>query len=72
MKSKAEAREHMQNFILKIEKQCDAKVKIIQTDNELEFLMNQFYTSKGIIHQTSCVESPQQNGRVEREHYNMC
>lgn len=30
--------------------------------------MPQFYASKGIIRQRSCVESPQQNGRVERKH----
>jgi hypothetical protein len=29
--------------------------------------MNNFYSSHGILHQTSCVESPQQNRRLERK-----
>ena len=42
--------------------------KYIRSDNGPEFLIPDFYASKGIIHQKSCVESPQQNGRVERKH----
>jgi hypothetical protein len=68
MKTKAEARQNVVNFIQLIENQYNSKVKIVRSDNGPEFLMPNFYNSKGIIHQTSCVESPQQNGRVERKH----
>jgi len=30
--------------------------------------MSQFFASKGIIHQTTCIETPQQNSIVERKH----
>lgn len=68
MKNKSEARLHVQNFIHFIKTQYNHSVKSIRTDNGPEFLMPDFYASKGILHQTSCVDSPQQNGRVERKH----
>ena len=30
--------------------------------------MLQFYSEKGILHQTSCIDTPQQNGRAEQKH----
>jgi hypothetical protein len=68
-KSKSEVTKLVQIFLLMIENQFDCHVKTVRTDNNgPEFLMPQFYASKGIEHQTSCVETPQQNGRVERKH----
>jgi hypothetical protein len=68
MKAKSEARQHVQNFVKFAETQHACSVKTIRTDNGPEFTMPTYYASKGILHQTSCVESPQQNGRVERKH----
>jgi len=42
--------------------------KSIRSDNGPEFLLPEFYASKGIIHQRACVETLEQNSRVERKH----
>jgi hypothetical protein len=68
MKHKSEARQRLIEFIHLIENQHKTKVRAIRSDNGPEFIMPQFYASKCIIHQTSCVETPQQNARVERKH----
>lgn len=61
----------LRNFITMIQKQFDVNVKILRTDNGNEFVNNQctkFFESMGIIHQTTCPYTPQQNGRVEIKH----
>ncbi|KAK9671088.1 hypothetical protein RND81_12G006000 [Saponaria officinalis] len=47
------------------------RIKIIRSDNALEFDDEQcrkLFLENGIIHQTSIVDRPQQNGVVERKH----
>jgi hypothetical protein len=68
MKNKAETRNHIMNFVNYIETQFHTKLKSLRSDNGSEFLMHDFFLAKGIVHQRSCVETPQQNGIVERKH----
>jgi len=54
-----------------VEKQFGTTIKIIRTDNGLEFKDNsalEFYKDRDIVHQTSCVDTSQQNGVVGRKH----
>jgi len=68
---KGEVASLMQNFVAMVKNQFGKNVVILRSDNGLEFKsepMLRFYSTKGIIHQTSCVDTPQQNERVERKH----
>ena len=55
-------------FATMIETQFDKKIKCIRSDNGTEFYLKGFFKSKGILHQLSCVDTPQQNVIVERKH----
>ncbi|XP_071704459.1 uncharacterized protein [Rutidosis leptorrhynchoides] len=51
--------------------QFNVKIKTIRTDNGTEFVntkIKMFTRTKGIVHQTSCAYTPQQNGIAERKH----
>lgn len=71
LKTKSEVSNHVQDFVTLIENQLHACPKYIRSDNGPGFLIPQFYASKGIVHQRSCVESPQQNAKVERKHQHL-
>ncbi|KAA0068166.1 Beta-galactosidase [Cucumis melo var. makuwa] len=59
-----------QNFYHTIETQFYTKIAILRSHNGREFQnhnLNEFLASKGIVHQTSCAYTPQQNGVTERK-----
>ncbi|CAL9000577.1 unnamed protein product [Prunus brigantina] len=50
--------------------QFSAQLKVLRSDNGTEFMnsnLSQYLSSYGVIHQTSCVGTPQQNGVAERK-----
>ncbi|CAA7015079.1 unnamed protein product [Microthlaspi erraticum] len=66
---KTEAPIQLKNFINLVERQFEKQVKTIRSDNGTEFIcLSEYFQGKGIVHETSCVGTPQQNGRVERKH----
>ncbi|KAJ0105972.1 hypothetical protein Patl1_17577 [Pistacia atlantica] len=53
-------------FVAMIQRQFKKDVKVVRSDNGSEFLcLREYFDEHGILHQTSCVGTPQQNGRVE-------
>lgn len=72
LSSKSSAFDIIKQFLALISTQFHCTVKTVRTDNALELGLSkdatQFFLSKGVIHQTSCPHTPQQNGVVERKH----
>ena len=54
-----------------VENQFQTKISILRSDNGIEFyndcLGDFFLIEKGILHQSTCKNTPQQNGIVERK-----
>ncbi|CAN0898812.1 Retrovirus-related Pol polyprotein from transposon RE1 [Linum grandiflorum] len=71
MKNKSETRTLVESFCVMVSTQFAVPVRTIRTDQGVEFKMDTFFASHGIIHQTSCVETAPQNGRVEFKHQHL-
>ncbi|KAL3361044.1 hypothetical protein AABB24_014119 [Solanum stoloniferum] len=72
LSSKSNAFSTLKDYLVLVERQFGAKIKIIRSDNALELggraILSQYFLSQGIVHQTTCVHTPQQNGVIERKH----
>ena len=58
MKHKSDTRDLLVKFIHMVETQFNSRVKIVRSDNGPEFKLENFYALKGIVHQSSCVNTP--------------
>nr|GMD07953.1 uncharacterized protein LOC109174480 [Ipomoea batatas] len=68
MKAKSEVKSLITQFCNLVENQFGTTVKCIRSDNGLEFNIQDYFSQNGIVHQTYCTYTPQQNSRVERNH----
>ena len=68
LKQKSEIVNILENFVTFVQTQFEEIIKIIRSDNGTEFVITNFFAKKGIVHQTSSVDTLQQNSIVERKH----
>ncbi|CAL1400060.1 unnamed protein product [Linum trigynum] len=71
LRNKSEVARYLLVFCHQVRRQYNKNVCRIQADNGREFstpALRDFYEKEGIILQTSCTDTPQQNGVVERKH----
>ncbi|KAL2249557.1 UNVERIFIED_CONTAM: Retrovirus-related Pol polyprotein from transposon RE2 [Sesamum indicum] len=64
----------IETFFNMVHNQFNKRIKIIRTDNGTEFTSQKcqlFIQKHGILHQRTCVFTPQQNGIVERKHQHL-
>lgn len=68
LKSKSEVLPIFKQFKAMVELQLNTKIKMLQSDNDGEFIaLTSFLKSQGIIHRFSCPHTPQQNGTAKRK-----
>ncbi|XXG54031.1 hypothetical protein AAC387_Pa03g2009 [Persea americana] len=69
LRSKDEALKMFKHYKNEVENQLDKKIKVIRSDRGGEYKspFGEFCSQHGIIHQTTALYSPQQNGVAERK-----
>lgn len=66
---KWEVADILKNFVNMVSNQFHKTIRTFRSDNETEFIcLKGYFDEKWILHQTTVVGTPQQNGRMERKH----
>lgn len=71
LQSKEQVAGVLHAYIKMVENHFEKRIKIFRSDNGSEFINKKvagLFGDSGILHQKSCVYTPQQNGIVERRH----
>jgi len=71
LKAKSNVKIVLPSFIKLIENQFALKLRLLRSNNGKKFILNEFYSTNGIFHKTTYVETPQQNNIVERKHQHL-
>jgi transposase InsO family protein len=71
MQYKSQVSPIIKSFFQLVQTQFKTKVKCLRSDNDAEFKMKDYFSAQGIIYQLSCVETPQQNAIIERNHQHL-
>ena len=70
LKEKSDAEAVFKNFYNMVQTQFQTQIKIFRSDNGKEFFNNvlgDFFAERGMVHQSSCNNTPLQNGVAERK-----
>ncbi|KAJ9693466.1 hypothetical protein PVL29_012301 [Vitis rotundifolia] len=70
MKNRAELFSIFQKFYTEIQTQFNVSIRVLRSDNAREYFstpFTSFMSQHGILHQSSCAHTPQQNGIAERK-----
>ncbi|XP_022861542.1 uncharacterized protein LOC111381922 [Olea europaea var. sylvestris] len=71
LRQKYDAVKVVHRFFCMIATQYNANIKCFRSDNAHELSFHEFFAEKGVLHQFSCVERPQQNSVVEWKHQHL-
>jgi hypothetical protein len=69
MREKSDLARHLKAFVARVELETGQKVRILRSDGGGEYIgkqVNQFLVEKGITHEITTPDTPQQNGVAER------
>ena len=70
LKQKSDVSIVIPNFHSMVQNQFGVKIKSFRTDNARDYfnqILSPYFQSQGILHDSSCVNTPQQNGVAERK-----
>ena len=70
VKEKSETKSFVQNFHKMIQTQFQAKLQILRSDNAKEYfnsILGEYFRESGIVQQSSCIDTLQQNGVDEQK-----